>query len=285
MKIHKIQFAGHPILGDLALDFSSNGRLHDNIIFAGENGCGKTTLLKFIQTFSNNLSQHIHTHPNYTFKVEFILSAKEIAELSPVLSQNSIQINNQTMAGILFIEYIHNRASTHTPYTVNSNIPVQPTIYSATAVSCFQQCLASIYSSVDINFTPASITQVSAKELDRNIQQIKSTRNNNLATDIKQMLIDIYNQDANDLATWCRANSCSAPSEDVISKRISRFSRAFDNMFDNLRFKEVITSGGKIDVIFSKNRKDISIDDLSSGEKQIVFRGGDILRDINSTNG
>ncbi|MBZ9633335.1 AAA family ATPase [Clostridium sp. FP1] len=49
MKIEKIKFHNHEILGDLEVDFQDkNGKNLDIIVFIGENGSGKTSLLKSI---------------------------------------------------------------------------------------------------------------------------------------------------------------------------------------------------------------------------------------------
>ena len=57
MKIAKIKWKGHPILGDLELDFrNKKGIPYDTIIFAGENGTGKTTVLTSISDFLNGYS-------------------------------------------------------------------------------------------------------------------------------------------------------------------------------------------------------------------------------------
>jgi len=49
MKIKKLTLTNHPILGNLELDFTDeHGKAVDTIIFAGENGCGKTTVLSLI---------------------------------------------------------------------------------------------------------------------------------------------------------------------------------------------------------------------------------------------
>ncbi len=45
-KIRKISFHAHPILGNLILDFCDlSGNACDTVIFAGENGTGKSTIL------------------------------------------------------------------------------------------------------------------------------------------------------------------------------------------------------------------------------------------------
>ena len=52
MKLTKLKFKNHPILGDLALDFKKkNEEAYQNIVFVGENGCGKTTILNEIHNY------------------------------------------------------------------------------------------------------------------------------------------------------------------------------------------------------------------------------------------
>lgn len=45
-KFVKVKFKNHPILENLVLDFrGQDGKTADTIIFAGENGAGKSTIL------------------------------------------------------------------------------------------------------------------------------------------------------------------------------------------------------------------------------------------------
>ena len=49
IKIRKIAFKDHSILGNLVLDFCGrDGKAVDTVIFAGENGCGKSTIVNAI---------------------------------------------------------------------------------------------------------------------------------------------------------------------------------------------------------------------------------------------
>lgn len=75
------------------------------------------------------------------------------------------------------------------------------------------------------------------------------------------------------------------PPDEIIDRRIKRFNNAFSYVFDTLRFRTVQTQNGEKRVIFTKNGLDIPIESLSSGEKQIVFRGAFLLKDIQSTRG
>lgn len=58
-KIRKITFRDHPMLGNLTLDFcDENGKAVDTIIFAGENGSGKSTILNAIYNSIDNILYH-----------------------------------------------------------------------------------------------------------------------------------------------------------------------------------------------------------------------------------
>ncbi len=53
MKLRKVKWNKHPILGDLSLDFVNHdtGEPYNSILLAGENGTGKSTILEAISSF------------------------------------------------------------------------------------------------------------------------------------------------------------------------------------------------------------------------------------------
>ena len=53
MKIRKVKWVNHPVLGNLELDFVNPLTNHPflTIVFVGENGSGKTTILETLNTF------------------------------------------------------------------------------------------------------------------------------------------------------------------------------------------------------------------------------------------
>ena len=55
MKIRQVKWKDHPVLGNLFLDFvdSASGQPFETIIFAGENGTGKSTVLENLSAFLN----------------------------------------------------------------------------------------------------------------------------------------------------------------------------------------------------------------------------------------
>lgn len=55
MLISRITYNNHPILGNLDLDLvnTTTGKPFNTVIFAGENGTGKTTILESLSHFLN----------------------------------------------------------------------------------------------------------------------------------------------------------------------------------------------------------------------------------------
>ena len=147
-----------------------------------------------------------------------------------------------------------------------------------------KKVLTTIFSDVEINFTPQEIASVTAKNIDEdNIRSQRSTTD--IATDITQLLIDIQSNDALDLNTWVEKNPGVAPNLDNINRRMNRFANAFQFMFPNKRYKRIESKNGTKKIIFSEHGKEMEIKHLSSGEKQIVFRGGFLLKNKESAKG
>ena len=68
-KIRKIQFIDHPILKDVELDFvGTDGKEVDTVIFAGENGCGKSTIIN--ELYSSILGQFVSNITEYEINGE-----------------------------------------------------------------------------------------------------------------------------------------------------------------------------------------------------------------------
>ena len=91
MKFRHIKFTGHPILGNLELDFRhNNGSVYNNIVFAGENGAGKTVLLEYLYGFSTSLHR---LSTDGAVEIEFEVTDSEILEIN----EDKIRIGSLNM--------------------------------------------------------------------------------------------------------------------------------------------------------------------------------------------
>ena len=279
MKIRKIEFINHPILGSIIFDFTDkDGKTVDTIIIAGENGVGKTVLL---DTLFNNNPISLHRDLSGEIKQEIELSNMEIEILSQG-EQSKQLFSNGVRSSTIYthqqFQHIDNWNQSTLTFTDNRGIEKKSHGYIVTKV------LKLIYSSVEINFMPRELNTVTAKNIDEeNVALSKSSPD--LATEITQLLIDIQSQDAMDLSSWVTNHQGIAPPAEVQNIRMKRFTKAFHTMFPHKRFKEIINKNNTKKVIFTEAGKEMSIEKLSSGEKQIVFRGGFFLKNKASING
>ena len=266
MKFRKITFHNHPILGNLHLDFTdANGNTVDTIILAGENGCGKTSILDAIFNFFNK--EH-----DKELSGEIELSYSEVSMLKQKF-QTPIAKQLRDEGDVVSVEF---KREAHSPEWYKNGQSLASSI--VLMHQDYNQYFGKIYSDVEINFRPNMITSITGYNIDQNVSSsIKS--NSNIATEITQLLIDIKSRDDADLADWVNANSGLVPPESIKNIRMKRFTNAFHSIFENKRFKGVENESGVKVVTFEEYGKKVSIENLSSGEKQIVFRGGFLLKD------
>lgn len=273
MKIRKIEFVNHPIFADLKLDFTDkNGKTVNTIIIAGENGVGKSLLINNIFEFSKlNLDGHKRDEKR---KFEIELSEEEIQTLR--VGQNSKQYFTTNYKDNIFTISIDfniinnwNQIDIRGINETGNSPTLAGNLFSQTDTNGI---LKAIFSDVEINFTPEQITTVTSSNIDRtDLRSQKS--NSNLATEITQLLIDVQSLDALEFTEWARNNTGEVIDNDKIDIRIKRFTSAYDFMFPLKRYKRIENKDNKKEIIFEENGKEMTISKLSSGEKQIVFRG------------
>jgi len=140
-----------------------------------------------------------------------------------------------------------------------------------------------IFSDVDINFNAKNLTSVTSLNLDSENESKRSS--SDFPTQIKQLLIDVQALDDADISAAAKNNPSIPYNQLNIDERMKRFVNAFNSMFNNLVYSRIENVNGHKSIIFKKYNKPVEIDNLSSGEKQIVYRGCFLLKDINSMNG
>ena len=265
MKIRKVKWANHPILGNLELDFvnPATNKAYSTIVLAGENGTGKTTILETLNTFLSIGSFEPFDRIEYEVEDKrYILTPLNIpGSLKTFFTRYDVE--NDTS------ENIHSDRNNNSSSIQSDN--KDPRSY------------GSVFSRPRADYKTSKIESVKTNELDKN--KYDSDKDDNF-TSLKQLIVDVQNQDneqyrdINDKRNQQGQTPMSTADFEPISK-IYRFKSAFNGFFETIKYKKVGNASGEKVVIFEKHGIEIPIDVLSTGEKQVVFRGAYLLRNIN----
>lgn len=249
-KIRKIKFENHPILKNLELDFCGpDGCAVDTVLIAGENGCGKSTVLNFLYGLSSgNVGE----------------------EATIVLEQGS---------NVVTLSYKHDvqYSGVWVKDGMGLDVPAGHEKFRK------KYPISGVFSDVDINFRSQDVSSVTSLTLDAS--KVSRRSNTDLPKQIKQLLIDVQALDDATLSRAMRDNPTKTRAELQIDERMPRFTKAFARMFEGLVYDRIDNENGHKAIYFRKNNVDIPIDGLSSGEKQVVYRGCFLLKDVNATSG
>lgn len=280
MKFRKISFKNNPILGSVNIDFTDAvGNAVDTIIIAGENGCGKSYLLSFLNTYNPSMTA---ANIGYTMQVEVEFSNEDLKRLNANKDFESA-IGDRFHGNV--VTFVHDTIfdDDNTRAIFINKEGKQEQVY-AFLFSNVPNIFKSIYSDIEVNFSPGQVQHTTSSNLDSEIYgSVRSSQN--LATEIKQLLVDINGLDNDELADWVDTHVGQVPPNSVCHKRIRRFTNAFDKMFPHKRFVGIDNKNNTKQVLFEEFGRKMEISQLSSGEKQIVFRGGFLLRNLGSING
>ena len=264
MKIKKVKWNNHPILGNLELDFvnQSTGVPFDTILFAGENGTGKTTILESISTFLNRGSFE------YFESIEYIVN-RRLYTATPLPDRNIQDFYIMTDDTGTQIEMRSNK--NNSPESIDNN-PLDIRHYGC------------VFSKARADYRTSKITSTTTKSLDLEKYDIDQEDD---FTSSKQLIVDIQNQDNTEYADINKSLGTSPKpwADFYLTSKIYRFKNAFDDFFEQIKYEKVIDIDSGKEILFKKNDKDISIDKLSTGEKQIVFRGIYLLKNSRNLDG
>lgn len=255
--IRKVKYNNHPSLGNLELDFCKDDKPFNTIVFAGENGCGKTTILETLSTFLN------------------------IGSIEP-FSKITYSVGDEIYSAVATKDYpefgFHSRIKESTGEQTqirrgmsNDIAGIEQDIYDIRHYGC-------AYSKSRSGFNAQDIKTITTSELDKDKYE-KDIRND--FTSLKQLLIDIVQQDNNQWSEICNDGQLhNKKMEFDHLSRLSRFKTAFENFFEKtITFDGIaIDDKGIYQIYFKKDGNKIPVDNLSTGEKQIVFRGAMLLK-------
>lgn len=256
LKIREVHIAGHPVLGDLNLDFRGlDGQAVDTVIFAGENGAGKSTVMGLLYDL---VSGGRNVSPFGIVTVEF-----EDEGASLTLSYELEQLGSNAL---VYAEGLSGDRNWVRSDEFKSSHP-----------------MSAVYSDVDINFHASRVSSVTSLTLDSESESRRSS--GNLPTEINQLLIDVQALDDADVAYAAKNNPNRCFNELDVEERMPRFTRAFRMIFEDLVYDRIENREGHKEIVFKKHGKEVPISALSSGEKQVVYRGCFLLKDANATKG
>lgn len=274
MKIRRITIENNKILWSITLDFVNinTSEVFDTIIFVWENWTWKSTLLNIIYNFSQFYSLDLSGDEKRIFEVEFNDEELSIIKTKVLWGVSTIFVFEIDTTGTQMWSYAK----------VSSNsININWNIFSTIKWDSKGNLLKSIFSDVSINFNSGQVDSVRNSDVDTEVKDSKKS-SENISNEITQMLVDIWNKDAWELQERVIANLWKTPTDDIINVRTKRFQKAFNKMFSShwLEYEKV----QNLKPIFVKNSNEIEINNLSSWEKQIVFRWWFLLKDKNSIN-
>lgn len=255
----KVKWKNHEILGNLELDFiKPDGKPYTKVVIVGENGSGKSTVLSTLATFLN-----LGSITSFDF-IECEIDGDRY-RLSGYNSNSNLGFHKRTKLSDDSSKQINTNRDNNFESIDKDNEDIRR--------------YGIIYSTARSDFKTDKIKSSSTLQLDKDKYEVDNKEN---FTSIKQLLIDLNEQDNSQWMKITKEKISISFDEFLKTSKLSRFRSAFNGFFEHIEFDGVDEeSTDEKKIIFKKFNQDISIDNLSTGEKQIVFRGAQILRNKN----
>ena len=261
--ITNITWNQHPILKSLKLDLKqSDGSPYNTIILAGENGTGKTSILNTLSIFLN-----LGSFENFS-EIQYFVD-NEIYTIKPLED---------------FENYgFHTRTKNSTNETIKIRTNKDNNLNEIETNDLDLRHYGCSYSKARSGFNTNLVKSSTTQQLDLVKRENDSSDD---FTNIKQLLVDISSQDNAEFTSIAKQSDSVKWSDFEPNSRSFRFKNAFNNFFDSIKFTNIDeNSQEEKKIIFKKNDSIISIDQLSTGEKQIVFRGTSLLKNSKKITG
>lgn len=267
MKIRRIKYNNHSVLKNLELDLVNpyTGLPYDTIVFAGENGTGKTSILSTLNTFLC-----LHSFEPFE-RIEYEVGGNVYAVVST---------GNDNDDNLGFHNRIDLQTNVVTNVRTNSNIDrnvIQQDNMDIRHYGC-------VYSKARADFSVKKISGTTSLDVDMDSYDEDNQED---FSSLKQLIIDLQAEDNANLQDLIEESPTHTVNYDAFMQtaKMHRFRTAFNNFFESIKYKKVESSDGEKKVLFSKHDNDITIDSLSTGEKQIVYRGIYLLRNVGKLDG
>lgn len=245
MKITRIKYpANHPILRGLEIDLKKDdGNPYDSIVFAGENGLGKTTILKSIKDFFDGTECIFE---EFEYKENGIsYKARHKSAVAFEVSENENEYRE--------VHLYHPKTGENEGWGYFGEQEINPQNKTA-------------------KYSEAITAFFDEKALKENVSIVKN------------LIITLERQDNETYRKLCvenekTGNPITLPSSfNRQNSKLAQFKNAYNMVFDDIHFDGIKSLPDTTHVIFKKtNGSEIDVEQLSTGEKQIVYRGTQML--------
>lgn len=276
MKINYIKLENHKVLGNFEFDFRAEDKVRSFSLLVGENGCGKTIFLELIHDILQSGIRLWNDGVNRKISITFTDKEKRNLNLSLntlIFEENASYAVDPNWNRVKIFDESENDITTQYVADLQRG-----------GESLINKSLKCAYTPVEINFSTRPINAITASSTDS--EEIpKSRASNDLATEIAQLLVDIDAQDNAHTAKWHRENIGAKVVE--LPCKLNRFKKAYENMFVGKKLSKIEPQDNQHKIIFRDTIKkvDFNISELSSGEKQVVYRAGYLLKNLSNLYG
>lgn len=280
MQIRRINVTGHVALGNCEIDFcdEQTGSPYSTVIIAGENGTGKSALLLLIY---EALSERGFNLACESLHIGLALDRSNINEMRKQLDFEEFE----PVDGLVHLSFSRHYQGHHPHNLEVSWQNIEGTNFTRRGNEIFSGSaqkrlpLRAFFNEAITNFGQSSINTASALDLDLNTHGSRLNDGQAMSKQFAQLLVDLRAADSDDVSDWIASHPGQAVPMDIVHKRLHRFQESIAYMFPNKRLLPPKREGGVFHIRFEENGRSTDINNLSTGEKQIVYRGGFVLRE------
>lgn len=284
MRIKSIEAENHESLGTFKFDFDDD---KNTTLLIGKNGSGKTRLIEeFYKIFDSGL--RLWTDASYK-------KSKTVTKVEIQFSKDECIQLGITTGHLLFIIDCSDIPNTNGWQTLtvrnaddNADLTkdLLPKLHLEQTENGFFKLFRQKmrYSSVLINFEYQPVTAFAEKVDDNEKIQTKSTAS--ISDEINKLLVSTFHSDKT-IATKEYESGTRDPVNNPYKGDFDRFRDAYNKMFVNREILGVEVEDGdnKIKILNKDTDKTFGIDGLSSGEQQVVYRVGYLLKNLGIKSG
>lgn len=256
-----IKFENETKIGDLELNFCKNeSEAYNTIVFAGENGCGKTAILEAIANFQKGGYLHGFS------------SVKEVLYFDDNGESHIIKRDEEC------IRYNRPEYISEEQWDDMYEFTEQDFYEERFDLSDKHPCdirnrkvvFSDARSGLEVNLEVDTRKNYNEEE--------KYDKDGANYSGIVQLLIDLEEKDNEEYISYVKFHpKCTYEEYMSSNSRMTRFKNAYEDMFKNMHYLGIDPRKPGNMIYFLKGEQQIDITGLSTGEKQIVFRGTDIL--------